>query len=370
METGTATLYRRENGVWYYWTYDEIGNRKRFSTGRKTKAAAKVVVAERIRTGRLLDPKGRKKVSGFAEFCEDFYIYEKCPYIQGRVRRGYKYSKKQAKTNRYYLEHHILPFFKTRAIETISVGDINRWLIQLPETSKISNKTANNILTILRQIFQVAVEDGLREDNPAEKVRPLAKNANSKRRLAFSRDQISKLFSESWSSNVAEVAARLAAQTGMRAGEIRALSPEQIHPDHIEVDASYNNHDDGRKCTKSGYSRIVPIGSEIYQMLQEIASGGPYVFSFDGIKPVSNSYFEKKLLSRMKDLGIKAPKGTILSFHSFRHYFNSRLTAAGIQGEKIRAVIGHEEEEMTEHYTHLELEDLKQILQVQRMAIA
>ena len=370
MVIGTATLYRRENGVWYYWTYDEIGTRRRFSTARKTKAAAQLVVSERIRTGTLLNPGGRKKVSAFAEFAEDFFIYEKCPYIQSRVRRGYKYSKKQAKTNRYYLVNYVLPYFKTRMIESITVGDINRWLIGLPVSAEISNKTANNVLTILRQIFQVAIEDGLREDNPAQKVRPLSKNANSKRRIAFTREQISQLFSERWKSNLGEVAARLAAQTGMRAGEIRAMSPEQIHPTYIEVDASYNNHDDGRKCTKAGYSRIVPIGKGIYTMLQEIASGGPYVFSFDGVNPVSNSYFEKKLLQRMEKLGIKAPKGTLMSFHSFRHYFNSRLTAAGIPGEKIRAVIGHEDEEMTEHYTHLEVDDLKQILEVQSMAIA
>jgi len=370
METGTATLYRRENGVWYYWTYDEFGKRKRFSTARKTKAAANLIVSERIRTGTLLNPGGRKKVNRFSEYVEDFYIYEKCPYIQSQIKRGYKYSKKQAKTNRYYLEHHVLPFFGSRTIESINVGDVNRWLIGLPESSKISHKTANNVLTIVRQIFQVAVEDGLREDNPAQKVKPLAKNADTRRRIAFTKDQISQLFSESWKSNLGEVAARLAAQTGMRAGEIRALSPGQIHKTYIEVDASYNNHDDGRKCTKSGYSRIVPIGRGIYQMLQDIASGGLYVFSFDGVHPVSNSYFEKKLLQRMDQLGIAAPEGTILSFHSFRHYFNSRLTAAGIPGEKIRAVIGHEDEEMTEHYTHLEVDDLKQILEVQSMAIA
>lgn len=370
METGTATLYRRENGVWYYWTYDEIGNRRRFSTAKKTKAAANLVVSERIRTGTLLNPKGRKRFNIFWEFVQDFYIYEKCPYIQGRIMRGYKYSRKQATTNRYYLENYVLPYFKSRSIESINVRDINAWLLQLPEFAGISNKTANNVLSILRQIFQIAMDDGLREDNPAERVKPLAKNADNKRRIAFTKEQVSQLFSGEWKSNLGEAAARLAAQTGMRAGEIRALSPQQVHRTYIEVDASYNNHLDGRKSTKSGYSRIVPIGSGIYQMLQKIASGGPYVFSFDGVHPVANSYFERKLLQRMDELGIKAPEGTLLSFHSFRHYFNSRLTAAGIPGEKIRAVIGHEDEEMTEHYTHLEVDDLKQILKVQRMAIA
>lgn len=71
----------------------------------------------------------------------------------------------------------------------------------------------------------------------------------------------------------------------------------------------------------------------------------------------------------MDECGIRPKKGTRLTFHSFRHYMNTRLIAVGMQGEKIRAVIGHEDEDMTEHYAHLEAEDLSLVREVQRMAI-
>ena len=54
-----------------------------------------------------------------------------------------------------------------------------------------------------------------------------------------------------------------------------------------------------------------------------------------------------------------------LTFHSFRHFFNSQLVASGVQGELVRAVIGHESEAMTERYLHLQASQMKPIMQVQ-----
>ena len=369
MTEGTFTLYKRDNGYWYYWTYDKFGRRRWKSTGKKTKSAANAVASERLKNGTLLTFKDALPFTVFGEYVRDFYIYDKCPYIRSRLARGYKYSQKQAKTNRYYLEHHVLPYFRDEAIEAITIGKVNSWLIDLPVEAEISNKTANNVLTLMRQILSMAVEDGLIQENVALKVKPLSKTADSKRRIAFTREQIKAILT-GWDNNIARTACHLAAVTGMRSGEIRALWQDQLHDSYIEVNASYNNHDDGRKCTKSGYSRLVPITEEIRQLIDGVNSGGLYVFSFSGNKPVANSYFDKCLKERMEKLGITAPEGTILSFHSFRHYFNSRLVAAGVQGEKIRAVIGHEDESMTEHYAHLEPEDLAIIKQVQRGAIA
>lgn len=369
MTEGTYTLFKKPNGYWYYWTYDRHGKRFQKSTGKKTKSAANIVAAERLKDGTLLTFRQAQPSTLFSEYTKDFYIYDRCPYIQGRLLRGFSYSVRQAKNNRYYLEEYILPYFRNDIIEDITIGKINRWLIELPGKADISNKTANNILTLVRQIFDKAVEDGLIQRSPAQKVKPLSKTADSKRRVAFTRDQVKKIIT-GWNNNIARTASILAAQTGMRSGEIRALQQDQIHKTYIEVNASYNNDDDGRKCTKSGYSRFVPITEELYRLIQEINSGGLYVFSFNGENAVAAGYFDRLLKKRMDELGIVPAEGTLLSFHSFRHYFNSRLIAAGVQGEKIRAVIGHEDESMTEHYAHLEPEDLAIIREVQKGSIA
>lgn len=55
-----------------------------------------------------------------------------------------------------------------------------------------------------------------------------------------------------------------------------------------------------------------------------------------------------------------------LSFHSFRHFFNTRLVANGLNGELVRATVGHESQDMTKHYLHLVPSDLNKVMDVAR----
>ena len=54
-----------------------------------------------------------------------------------------------------------------------------------------------------------------------------------------------------------------------------------------------------------------------------------------------------------------------LSFHSFRHFFNTQVVASGLSGEIVRNIIGHESEEMTDHYLHLNADDLAAVKDIQ-----
>lgn len=362
------SLYRRGNGYWYYTVYDANGKRWQKSTGTNgSKTEARSVCFQRAREGSLLEGcvVGREDPPVvFGKFAADFYDYDRCPYIRSRLARGFSYQRKTAANYRYYLLEYIMPAFGKRRMNEITVAEINGWLLDLPEEKHISNKTANTMLSLMRQILRMAVENGILESNPADKVRPLAKKKGEKVRVPFTKNQVTMILSYGWNDVFTENACRLAACTGMRIGEICALERKNVFPDHILVSASYNNRKDGLKCTKSGYERVVPISSEIYRMLISM-KGERFLFSPDGSNPFIPNVIENRLARAMEDLGIRPRQGTLLSFHSFRHFLNSRLRAAGMEGDKIRAVIGHESEQMTEHYTRLELEDLKQIEAVQ-----
>ncbi|MBR2282338.1 MAG: tyrosine-type recombinase/integrase [Spirochaetales bacterium] len=58
-----------------------------------------------------------------------------------------------------------------------------------------------------------------------------------------------------------------------------------------------------------------------------------------------------------------------LSFHSFRHFFNTRLVANGVNGELVRATVGHESSDMTKHYLHLVPSDLNRVMDVARQIV-
>ena len=264
-----------------------------------------------------------------------------------------------------------------KSLADITRQDVRSWLLNLPKKG-LTNKSANNIFTTFRAILTQAVDDGLIERNVALEVKPLIKEKT--RRGAFTPAQVSRLFSSPWDDRKAYIAGYLSSRTGMRVSEIRALMPDQIFRDHIEVNASWADRE-GRKCTKSGFFRVVPISDDVHDLLMEIMPPRPgLLFTPDGRKPLCINWFSRTLRKRMDELNGKLPDpetGTVgyffdylnkdrpLSFHSFRHFLNTRLIAAGLQSEKIRAVIGHEDEDMTEHYAHLDTEDLRQILAVQ-----
>ena len=134
-------------------------------------------------------------------------------------------------------------------------------------------------------------------------------------------------------------------------GEIRALRGQNIKPDVIVISNAVDHNTGTIKSTKSGKSRVCPITKELYERLKPFIRGeDDWVFSLNGKTPVAASYIAKGLNARIDQVGIRREG---LCFHSFRHFFNSRLIGSGVQGELVRAVIGHESERMTDRYLHL-----------------
>lgn len=360
---GYFCLMRRSNGFYYYWTYDRFGRRIYRSTGEKTKTKAMDVALQRSREGALIDIP-RPVFHLFRDYAENFWNYDTCPVIQDRVKRGGHYSVEGAESNGRLTRKHIIPYFGDRLIESITAHQVSDWILRLPEAKKLSNKSCNNILTILRQILDAAIADGIIDRNPAKAVKPLVKDGT--RRGCFTLTQVKDLFKAEWEHDQARIACLLASRTGMRMGEVQALVPEQVHQDYIDVCASWANKE-GRKTTKSGWSRIVPIDKDLSDLLKSIQppKQKDFYFTLCGTQPLSKSTIEKYLKNAMTATGIDY-ENERLSFHSFRHFFNTRLKAASVDGGKVRAVIGHESEEMTEHYLHLTAADMEEIRAVQR----
>lgn len=366
------TLFKREEGdrtnsFYYYSYYDENGKRIKRSTGLTNEKKARAYVNRLIAEGKFKEAPVSKNIT-FREFAEQqrFWEYERCPIVRDAIARKGKYSKSNCKANGDCMRKHIYPTFGDVKLTRITKGMINSWIICLPSASNLSNKSVNALRCILYQMLQVAADMKLIEKEIVlDKAKPLGKKA--KTRPAFSPEQVKTLFGVEWENKHAYIGCRLASVTGMRLGEIKALKPEQVFTDHIHVDASWADGE-GRKSTKSGKTRDIPITTEIYSMIQQIIYHKGLIFSTDGVKPLGDKFFNAPLNRMMDELGIdhaETETETSLSFHSFRHFFNSRLVAAGINGEIIRSIIGHEDEEMTENYTHLQLSDKQSVTAIQ-----
>ena len=353
-------VYLRSNGIWYWWTIVD-GKKIQRSTGEKTKQKAEKVLRSLI----LDDIEEHAQSQLFGSFVKDIFNHDNGPIAQRKLLRGHTYTRAHAMAQQSSIDKYAVPTFGAKNLRDIKSNDIEWWLLQLPKKYNIANKTANNALSALRQVLDEALMQELIDKNPAANVKPLAKCATP--RGCFTVDEVKRLFAFPWAHRHAYVACLLAASTGMRLGEIRALTVEQVHEGYITVDASWNDQE-GRKSTKSGYGRIVPISEGIQRELNAVLPPEGLVFTYNGRVPMYDRGIVSRLYERMAELGIDR-KAENLTFHSFRHYFNTRLVASGIQSEKTRAVIGHESLEMTEHYAHLDSRDLAEIKKVQREAI-
>ena len=136
----------------------------------------------------------------------------------------------------------------------------------------------------------------------------------------------------------------------MQQGEILALRSENIHGSYIEVSQSYErNH--GLKGTKTGKTRIallIPQAKRILNEIMEINQG--FLFSMDGGEsPIFHRNLTLGLYAAMKNIGISSDKRKErnISFHSWRHFYNTTLRAAGSPDSKVQSLTGHSSIQMS-----------------------
>ena len=350
--------------VYYYYAYDAYGKRFRRSTGMHSRSAAMEIIQERIRTGTLLTDLMKAVPAGssmlFSDLAKDIFIPGSCPLESDKMLRGRPYTARVMKENRQRLTRYILPFFGKMKLCDINVRAVKNWQSWLI-ANDLSNATANRVRTTAIPIFDYAVECGLMNDNPLKKVKPLYVSSVSTRQ-AFTEEEIRRLFSVPWLSPLARLACLLSACTGMRLGEVRALRGADIQEGAVIISHSIAG-DGNLKSTKSGRVRICPLPSFLMEEIRRFArEDDDFIFTTNGTRPVSGTYVNGYLEKAMADADITREG---LTFHSFRHFFNSQLVASGVQGELVRAVIGHESEAMTERYLHLQASQMKPIVQVQ-----
>jgi integrase len=343
------SLFRRRTGtglfVWYYTAYDETGQRRQFSTGCIRKSDARRLCFELFRRERLL----KNKYPLFRDYTADWFDYDRCLYIKSRLLRSFTYSRSFADGQRSTLTRVIWPYFGGYPLDKINVTLIEKWLTGLKDDG-YANVSINHLLSTLKVILNEALRRGDIPVNPALSVRPLAEN--SKEKGIFSQDEVRKLFDEGklaevWDGNELYYTLNLlASQSGMRLGEIQALSKENIYPDHIDVNHSWDRVY-GLKGTKTNKSRQIPISQDLYERLMKLAvtqTEGGLVFSLCGGRaPVEHKHIYKWFKRALERIGIseKKRKERNLSFHSWRHYVNSQLRAKGIPDSIVQSITGH-----------------------------
>ena len=267
------TLYGRRlrNGhhVWYFRIYDSDGHRMAGrSTGTTNKAAAHQVVIRLIQEGRLGLP--ATEIT-FENYSTDWWIADRCPYVQSRLMRGRVLTQKYIENQRgVFRQSH---FARVQGLETLGNPP-------LPHRAVASRPSAERHVGFGDQpLPQRTANDAHRSEADAvDLIQPYQRCASGSytapSREILTLEEAKALLDESkvsefWADEMTYCASRLASQTGMRQGEVLALRIEDIHEGYITVAHSWDSRYEGLKPTKTKRVREIPITSQDSQVACE-----------------------------------------------------------------------------------------------------
>ncbi len=255
--------------------------------------------------------------------------------------------------------------------------DINLWVIEKWRSEELkrgkAKTTINRDVTTLKACLSKAVEWGVLEENPLQKLRPIRTDNLSRARyltadeerslrktlrerdeqLCQRRESGNKWRCDRHQATLPDLSLRffsdylhpmvlLTMNTGLRRGEMLQLKWSDVNLLQRKVVIRGDN-------AKSGKTRYVPLNDEALSTLQRwqpSAEAMDWVFpAHDGGRMMSIKTSWKRVLKRAAIRDFR--------WHDLRHHFASRLVMKGVDLNTVRELLGHSDLSMTLRYAHL-----------------
>lgn len=343
--------------IYYYQYRDEYGRRSNpMSTGCTALSKAKKFCHKLYNEGKFESVIIRIKFQTYAEHFFD----EGSNYLEWRKANGNALKPETLRAYNKILHNQILPFFNDMIVKLINKDVAKKWIIW--SSKQWSAKTINNAQGVLNIIFESAVDEGIMENNPLRNI-SLRKVTKKQRELLTIRE-LNELYHGYWSSERHRQMFLLACITGMRIGEISALQTTDIFDSYIHVKNTFSSNY-GLGTTKTNKERYVPLPKS-YEFPKSDCN---WIFQDRNTKnPMKPHVLYNALIRNCDKINIDTKKRGI-TVHSLRNFFISYMQANNITKQKIKAVVGHADEDMTDHYTYWTPEMFKEIAEVQERLI-
>jgi len=313
----------------------------------------------------------KKDLLYFRSYVENFFSWEQSEYVQRRLALDPgSLSKDYFTTRKSLLVNHVLPKIHTDLLlSKVTLSLLEDLQIQLVMEKRLSNATINVCIRAVVTALREAQRKGLISSALVLKLNMLRDNHTP--RGILSEEELTRFIA--WAQTHCEkhvyLACLLSLLTGMRSGELRALSKVNIKDDMIIIDHAYADCA-GLKPPKGKKTRYVPCPSFLCTELKELASRNPYqseislvFWSKRGGAYVSSHYFSTKFTQALKQSNILKEEEILsrnISFHSLRHMANTLLRGS-VDEHILRMTIGHSSEQLSDLYTHLSNRALKSV---------
>ncbi len=242
-------------------------------------------------------------------------------------------------------EKDIKPGFGHLPIDTISRGDVKSWFDELSLRSKY---TANRCLTILKTVFEIAIDYEYLEINPASRIK---KHAEVKRERFYSPEEKILIFQELFrrleedNSLLHSVSFILVLIfSGARKSELASATWDDWHGDYIEL----KEH----KTDKDGKTRKIWLNSQSRSVIQAL-QGEKKKKTIFGIKNPKRLWNSVKLACKEF-----APNSCSnidkIRLHDLRHSFGTIANTANVDFLQTGELMGHQSLSMMKRYQHIE----------------
>jgi integrase len=300
----------------------------------------------------------------FAQFLKTFWSYDDSPYIRDRLDHGYRFSRRYAYECLKRVNSELRPYFGDKKLNCVTTDDLKKLSNQLAGRG-LATSTINQIILICCTPLKWAFNEKMIPANPAVGLTKFS--ITNKERGILTGTEAAAVFAVDWKDKRAFVASLVSATTGARMGECLALRPSDIGEDTLNIAHSYSPID-GLKCPKNGHKRVVPLLPEVRAALLDLLNDNPHnevddpfvFFSLLPDRPVDPKVILDGLKEALQKIEVDH-KGRNITFHSWRHWFCSKITEK-IDGEKVAKVSGHLSESVFKKYAdHIETKNIKDV---------
>ena len=257
-------------------------------------------------------------------------------------------------TKKTVLQTHILPFFGNNPINEIKASDVRRWQAKLMSSPNNYSQTyLKKINTELNSIINYAKRFYDLNTNPCGKAGTIGK-AKAEEMDYWTYDEYIAFREGVKDKPLSYICFEVLYWTGMREGELLALSPADIDLDNklISINRTYQ-----RICGKDVFTspktrkskRKIPIPDFLCHELSDYIQSRYMLDADERLFPVTKSYLSHEMIRGCKNTGVKK-----IRIHDIRHSHASLLINQGCDALMLADRLGHEKVSTTLNtYSHL-----------------
>lgn len=337
------------------------GKKREFTIGRHgvltadmaREEAQKILAAARLGE----DPQGHRVVTRNAlnvqELCEEYLANATATKKPSTI-----------KIDTYNINRHIIPLLGDERIDQVTRRQIERFrddvvagkTAQRRDGPRKRNEpmarggkgAATRTLGLLGGIFQYAVDQGYRDDNPVRGVKRFADKRCERYLTADEIARLSEAIEAAPVSIYAKTIIKILMLTGARKGEIERLQWREI-----DFSGGYLRLED----SKTGQKEI-PVGPEVLELLDQTVRIEDERYVFPSLKTPGQPYVgTKKAWEHIRERAGMPD----LRLHDLRHTFASLAVSQGASLPMIGRLLGHKDSKTTERYAHLQADPLRSL---------